>query len=251
MMKILLSLILAVAWVGAQRPPLQKTQRLPLPRTSVELKTPASYTKRILRLDPQTGEPVYYDPKPRVEILDKRSGKYAFRWIGYDGQEKTITYLRFGAVDIVVSASVTRSRTGKYVFVYEARNLPSSGQALSGFAVQNYSLDVTPIRINYVHIGRMPNNNVMKEGNWIRFAPLSDYRPVVEPGRSIQFSLESSSPPGVVGCHVHGGQLGIKGVGEIGLVPTAGAVASALHDLDGVWRNELPMRRSKEPIADQ
>ena len=37
---------------------------------------------------------------------------------------------------------------------------------------------------------------------------------------------------------------GIKGVGEIGLVPTAGAVAAALHDLDGVWRAQLPMRRT-------
>jgi aldehyde oxidoreductase len=36
---------------------------------------------------------------------------------------------------------------------------------------------------------------------------------------------------------------GIKGVGEIGLVPTAGAVAAALHDLDGEWRTQLPMRR--------
>ncbi len=35
---------------------------------------------------------------------------------------------------------------------------------------------------------------------------------------------------------------GIKGVGEIGLVPTAGAVASALHELDGRWRVSLPMR---------
>ena len=35
---------------------------------------------------------------------------------------------------------------------------------------------------------------------------------------------------------------GIKGVGEIGLVPTAGAVAAALHAHDGVWRNRLPMR---------
>jgi xanthine dehydrogenase molybdenum-binding subunit len=35
---------------------------------------------------------------------------------------------------------------------------------------------------------------------------------------------------------------GIKGVGEIGLVPTAPAVAAALHDLDGAWRNVLPMR---------
>jgi xanthine dehydrogenase molybdenum-binding subunit len=35
---------------------------------------------------------------------------------------------------------------------------------------------------------------------------------------------------------------GIKGVGEIGLVPTAGAVAGGLHDLDGLWRSTLPMR---------
>ena len=34
---------------------------------------------------------------------------------------------------------------------------------------------------------------------------------------------------------------GIKGVGEIGLVPTAGAVAAALHQFDGQWRNRLPM----------
>ena len=34
---------------------------------------------------------------------------------------------------------------------------------------------------------------------------------------------------------------GIKGVGEIGLVPTAGAVAAAMHDHDGQWRNELPL----------
>jgi xanthine dehydrogenase molybdenum-binding subunit len=36
---------------------------------------------------------------------------------------------------------------------------------------------------------------------------------------------------------------GIKGVGEIGLVPTAGAVAAALHDRDGTWRSSLPMTR--------
>ena len=34
---------------------------------------------------------------------------------------------------------------------------------------------------------------------------------------------------------------GIKGVGEIGLVPTAGAVAAAMHARDGRWRNELPL----------
>jgi xanthine dehydrogenase molybdenum-binding subunit len=37
------------------------------------------------------------------------------------------------------------------------------------------------------------------------------------------------------------GGYGSKGVGEIGLVPTAGAVAGALHGYDGIWRNALPM----------
>jgi aldehyde oxidoreductase len=38
---------------------------------------------------------------------------------------------------------------------------------------------------------------------------------------------------------------GIKGMGEIGLVPTAGAVAAALHALDGQWRAQLPMSASR------
>jgi xanthine dehydrogenase molybdenum-binding subunit len=36
---------------------------------------------------------------------------------------------------------------------------------------------------------------------------------------------------------------GIKGVGEIGLVPTAGAVAGMLRQVEGEWRTQLPMRR--------
>jgi len=35
--------------------------------------------------------------------------------------------------------------------------------------------------------------------------------------------------------------FGVKGVGEIGLVPTAGAVAGAYHAIDGTWRTRLPM----------
>lgn len=35
---------------------------------------------------------------------------------------------------------------------------------------------------------------------------------------------------------------GAKGVGEIGLVPTAGAVAGALQSYDGIWRTKLPMK---------
>jgi CO/xanthine dehydrogenase Mo-binding subunit/aerobic-type carbon monoxide dehydrogenase small subunit (CoxS/CutS family) len=40
------------------------------------------------------------------------------------------------------------------------------------------------------------------------------------------------------------GGYGAKGAGEIGLVPTAGAVASALHSYDGIRRFSLPMQDS-------
>ena len=42
------------------------------------------------------------------------------------------------------------------------------------------------------------------------------------------------------------GPYGAKGVGEIGLVPTAGAVANALYQFDGVRRHTLPMRLPKK-----
>lgn len=40
------------------------------------------------------------------------------------------------------------------------------------------------------------------------------------------------------------GGYGAKGAGEIGLVPTAGAVAAALHSYDGIRRYNLPMQDS-------
>jgi len=45
------------------------------------------------------------------------------------------------------------------------------------------------------------------------------------------------------------GPYGAKGVGEIGLVPTAAACAGALHAFDGRWRTQLPMRDSAAAAA--
>ncbi|MGH2636637.1 MAG: selenium-dependent xanthine dehydrogenase [Actinomycetota bacterium] len=45
------------------------------------------------------------------------------------------------------------------------------------------------------------------------------------------------------------GPFGAKGVGEIGLVPTAAACAGALQAFDGRWRTRLPMRDSAAAIA--
>ena len=40
------------------------------------------------------------------------------------------------------------------------------------------------------------------------------------------------------------GPYGARGVGEIGLVPTAPAVAGALEAFDGIHRTRLPMKDS-------
>jgi xanthine dehydrogenase molybdenum-binding subunit len=47
------------------------------------------------------------------------------------------------------------------------------------------------------------------------------------------------------------GPYGAKGVGEIGLVPTAGAVANALYQFDGVRRYSLPMQVKKRKWRDR
>jgi CO/xanthine dehydrogenase Mo-binding subunit/aerobic-type carbon monoxide dehydrogenase small subunit (CoxS/CutS family) len=44
--------------------------------------------------------------------------------------------------------------------------------------------------------------------------------------------------------HEPAGPYGAKGVGEIGLIPTAPAVAGALHKYDGIRRTKLPMKDS-------
>jgi xanthine dehydrogenase molybdenum-binding subunit len=45
------------------------------------------------------------------------------------------------------------------------------------------------------------------------------------------------------------GPFGAKGLGEIGLVPTAAAVASALASFDGIRRTRLPMKESSAARA--
>lgn len=41
------------------------------------------------------------------------------------------------------------------------------------------------------------------------------------------------------------GPYGAKGIGEIGMVPTAAAIANALFTFDGVKRNKLPLKKNK------
>jgi xanthine dehydrogenase molybdenum-binding subunit len=82
---------------------------------------------------------------------------------------------------------------------------------------------------------------------------------VVEDGVPVTETLKSLNiiPPATmpaIEClfieeHQPEGPYGAKGVGEIALVPTAGAVAGALYAFDGVRRKSLPMSDSPAALA--
>jgi selenium-dependent xanthine dehydrogenase len=76
---------------------------------------------------------------------------------------------------------------------------------------------------------------------------VQDGMPVTTTLKSLNIIPPAGMPP--VECifveeHQPEGPYGAKGVGEIGLVPTAGAVAGALHAFDGIVRTRLPMKDS-------
>jgi xanthine dehydrogenase molybdenum-binding subunit len=69
-------------------------------------------------------------------------------------------------------------------------------------------------------------------------------RPVNDTLRSLDIIRPKDMPPVdviLVEAAQPDSPYGIKGVGEIGLVPTAGAVAAAMHARTGDWHNELPL----------
>jgi len=130
-----------------------------------------------------------------------------------------------------------------------------------GYAAQVVTLDPAtgrPTRVTAAHdVGRAVNPTLCEgqiEGSvhmGLGYALSEDF-PADELGRPTNMTLRSlgiiraKDMPAVDVILVEEPQprapYGIKGVGEIGLVPTAGAVAAARHDHDGEWRTRLPMR---------
>lgn len=175
-------------------------QRQPLERKLGDLKFSGNYQPRVRGYDPKTGTPITYDHKPRVEVVDLKARKYVLKWIGFDGQEKSATFQSSDAVDAMVTASVSRTGRGDYVYTYEVKNLPSSGAFLKRFIVQNMASDVEA-----ENDGKLMPFSMSREipffdkGNWLTFADVSD-EVQIDPGQSVVTHLTSSAPPGIVRC---------------------------------------------------
>jgi hypothetical protein len=233
----------ACASAPAAQPTQTRAQRQTLEKRPREYKTPASYEPREIGYYPKTGKPLTYDHKPRVEMVDATTGRYAFKWVGYDHKEKSVIFQRADMIDVIVSATASKTPEGLYLYTYEVQNLPSSGTQLSGFIVQNFADDAKPVEVNGkqatpadlvlldafrgaqrdaqppnlagVHVGQMSRLiQEFKDGSWIHFGLLPSFEPPVTPGRSIEVKVLSSAPPGLVGCRAIGGTLSLTGVDE-------------------------------------
>ena len=191
-----------------------KVQRQPLEKQHREYKTPTNYEQREVGYDPKTGKLITYDHKPSVELLDAKAGKYAFKWIGYDGKEKTVIFQRGDIIDVVVTATVSKTDAGKYLYSYFVQNLSSSGTHLTIFVLQSFSTDVQPDRNGSMLVLTMSSAIYkFREGSWLSFNDASDYVQI-NPGQSVAVQLASSAPPGLVGCAAAGGRLATEGDGE-------------------------------------
>lgn len=190
-----------------------KVQRKPLEKQRREYKTPTKYDPRDLGYDPKTGKLVTYDHKPRVELTDEKAGKYAFKWIGYDGKEKAVVFQRGDVLDVVVSADVSKTSGHQYMYTYTAQNLPTSATYLKRLIVQNLAADVMLDKGGPFMPFTMSNTIFQfREGNWISFDDVSD-DVQIDPGQQVQVRLTSSAPPGLVECRASIETV-INGAGE-------------------------------------
>jgi hypothetical protein len=188
----------------AQRKPLEKQRR--------EYQTPTQYEPREYGYDQKSGKPLTCDYKPRVELLDDKLGKYAFKWLGYDRKEKSVIFQRGDVLDVIASASVSKESGNQYLYTYTVENLPTSATYLKRFVVQNFASDVVPKQGPFMAFKMSKAISVFKDGNWLSFDDVSD-GVQINPGQKVQIELRSSAPPGVVQCKASI-QTVIEGGGE-------------------------------------
>ncbi len=178
-------------------------------RSDAKLIAPTEYLKR----ETDKGE---YDPKPRVIEVDEKAGKYELRWVGYDGKEKVIAYVRMDALDAVVETSA-EMKANTYIYNYLIRNLSSSPNRIRHFLAQTFSKDIGKERVpgnDDIYIGHMSTHIPMfSKGVWRGWGFLTE-KSKIRPGDSYVVQMTSESQPGIVGCFASAAEPTLKGAGE-------------------------------------
>ena len=153
-------------------------------------------------------------------------GSYTVDWTNKieDGLENPVIHSAFGYACQVVIAD---KQTGKIEKVIAAHDV---GRAVNPALVAGQVEGSVHMGLGYARTEEfptddegMPTKSTLRELNIIRPKDMPDIEVMI---------IEVPQPRS---------PFGIKGVGEIGLVPTAGAVAGAYHAVDGTWRTRLPM----------
>jgi aldehyde oxidoreductase len=155
-------------------------------------------------------------------------GEYRVDWTNSlsEGLENPVLHSTFGyAAQLVIADRVT----GKIEKVVAAHDV---GRAVNPMLCEGQIEGSVHMGLGYALSEDFPCDDEGRPTN-VTLRSLEIIRPKDMPPVDV-ILIESPQP---------NAPYGIKGVGEIGLVPTAGAVAAAYHDLDGEWRNQLPIEK--------
>ncbi|MCX6269454.1 MAG: selenium-dependent xanthine dehydrogenase [Bacteroidetes bacterium] len=153
-------------------------------------------------------------------------GKYYCDWTTKPGADvdKIITHYSYGyAAQLVVL-----NETGEVDKVYAAHD---AGKIMNPMLFEGQIQGAVHMGLGYALSEDLP----MKEGR-LESLKLSDCGVLnaLQTPEIIVIGIEEADPVGPYGA---------KGIGEIGLVPTAAAVANALFQFDGIRRKRLPMKK--------
>lgn len=158
-------------------------------------------------------------------------GSYIVDWTNKleDGVPEPIIHSTFGYAAQVVIADRESGKIEKVVAIHDV------GRAVNPTLCEGQVEGAVHMGLGYALTESFPTDETGRPTN-MTLRSLGIIRPKDMP--EVEVVLVEAPQPNA--------PYGIKGVGEIGLVPTAGAVAAALHEVDGVWRNSLPMTVNRE-----
>jgi len=154
------------------------------------------------------------------------TGKYYCDWTTKPGAdvEKIITHYSYGyAAQLVVL-----NDSGEIEKVYAAHD---AGKIMNPMLFEGQIQGAVHMGLGYALTEDLPMKN-----SQLVSTKLSDCG-VLKASQTPEIIVIGVEEPDPVGPY------GAKGIGEIGLVPTAAAVANALCEFDGVRRTRLPMKR--------